>query len=386
MAGKRLRHGFTTGSAAAAGAKAGILCVAGKRPVREVDIPLPVGGRFLIPISEASANGNSCSVTVIKDGGDDPDATHRARIKSIVCLLPEGDQRHITIWGGKGVGKVTRPGLPVPVGESAINPAPRQQIRHAVLEGLEETGLKGAVSVTIEVANGEKIAKKTLNPRLGIIGGISILGTRGTVKPFSNKAYKDTITMSMDVAKAAGISTIALTTGGKSERFLKEKIPARPEVAFVQVADFFSFSLKQATKKGFTDILYSCFFGKLVKMAQGHPYTHARKCDIDFDLLAHWCLSLGMKQERISNVARANTAREALGFILGDSHGEGIINEILNRALVSARRFAGSLPDITYYLFDFGGGLLASKFLGGSWSPRGLGSLYEPETSNRPAR
>ncbi|MBW2708415.1 MAG: cobalt-precorrin-5B (C(1))-methyltransferase [Deltaproteobacteria bacterium] len=366
MARKPLRYGFTTGSAAAAGAKAGILCLAGRGPVRKIDIPLPMGGRLTIPIAEAVVDGTGCVVTVVKDGGDDPDVTHRIRIKSIVGLLPEGDPSQITILGGEGVGMVTRRGLSLPVGESAINPVPRQQIRDAVSEGLKETGLSGPVSVTIEAVNGERIAQKTLNPRLGIVGGISILGTRGTVKPFSNKAYTDTITVSMDVAKVAGVSTIALTTGGRSERFLKEKIPTLPDVAFVQVADFFSFSVKQAAAKGFADILYACFFGKLVKMAQGHPYTHARKCEIDFDLFAHGCWSLGMKPERTENVARANTAREALGIILDDPHGERIMDDLVNRALVSARGFTGPLPDITYYLFDFGGGLLASKSLKGS--------------------
>ena len=365
MAGKPLRYGFTTGSAAAAGAKAGVLFLAGRPPVGEIDIPLPMVGRLTIPIADTVANGNGCIVTVIKDGGDDPDATHRIRIKSAVRLLPEGDPLHVTISGGKGVGTVTRPGLPVPAGESAINPAPRRQIRDAVLEGLKETGLAGSVSVSIEAVNGEKIAKKTLNPRLGILGGISILGTRGTVKPFSNKAYKDTISVSMDVAKVAGITTIALTTGGRSERFLKERIPDLPEIAFVQVADFFSFSLKEAAKKEFVDILYTCFFGKLVKMAQGFPYTHARKCEIDFQLLAHWCLALKMNAASAKHVEGANTAREALGIILDGSHGMEIVNDLLNRALVSARKFAGPLPDITYYLFDFGGDLLGTRSLAG---------------------
>ena len=367
MAKKHLRYGFTTGSAAAAGAKAGILCLAGYGRIKEVEIPLPVGERLSIPIHEAADSGNGCSVTIIKDAGDDPDVTHRARIKSIVCLLPEGDHGHVIIQGGKGVGKVTRPGLPVPVGESAINPVPRQQIRDAVLEGLKETGLEGAVSVTIEVANGEKIAKKTLNPRLGIIGGISILGTRGTVKPFSNKAYRDTITMSMDVARAAGSSTIALSTGGKSERFLKEQRPNLPETSFMQVADFFAFSLKEAVKKGFTDILYSCFFGKLVKMAQGHPYTHAKKSRIDFDLLASWCISHGMEEVNARKVTNANTAREALSIIAEETGREEIIYYIMEKALTSAREFAGPSPDITYYLFDFKEELLASQKEEGSF-------------------
>ena len=364
MAGKRLREGFTTGSAAAAGAKAALFHLAGRGVFKKVEVPLPMGGRLTIPVERVETVGKGSKATIRKDGGDDPDVTHKARITSTVRFLPGGKHEDVIIAGGTGVGKVTRPGLPVAVGESAINPVPRKQIKAAVLEGLAESGLRGTVSVIIEVVNGEKIAKKTLNPRLGIIGGISILGTRGTVKPFSNKAYKDTITMSMDVAKAAKLNTIALTTGGRSERFLIERRPDLPETVFIQVADFFAFSLKEAVRRDFDDILYSCFFGKLVKMAQGYPYTHARKSRIDFDLLAYWCLSLGMKKERIHNVASANTAREALGFILDDLHREGIIDEILNKALVSARKFAGPLPDITYFLFDFGGDLLASKSLG----------------------
>ena len=255
---------------------------------------------------------------------------------------------------------MTRPGLPVPVGESAINPVPRRQIKEAVLEGLTETGIRAAVSVTVEVANGEEIAKKTLNPRLGIMGGISILGTRGTVKPFSNKAYRDTITMSLDVARAQGFNIIALTTGGRSERFLKEHQPDLPDVAFIQVADFFAFSIKEAVKKGFDRILYSCFFGKLVKMAQGHPYTHARTSRIDFDALASWGLSLGMGKEAADAVIKSNTAREALIYIREEACGKAIIRYIMKKALISARGFAGTDPDIIYYLFDFGGDLLST--------------------------
>jgi len=361
MAKRRLREGFTTGSAAAAGAKAGILCLAGKCLARDVDIPLPVGGRLTIPVSEIAANGNGCTVTVIKDGGDDPDATHKARIMSHVRLLPEGVHGDVIMTGGKGVGKVTRRGLPVPVGESAINPVPRQQITEAVREGLNETGLRGAVSVTIEVTNGEKIAKKTLNPRLGIVGGISILGTRGTVKPFSNKAYTATITLSMDVARAAGLSTIALATGGRSERFLKELWPNLPETSFIQVADFFSFSLNEAVKKGFSDILYSCFFGKLVKMAQGYPYTHARKSRIDFSQLSGWCAIMGMDEEKAQRIATANTAREALSIIKEEVQRDKIIPYVMEKAISSARGFAGPGPDISYYLFDFEGEMLAHQ-------------------------
>ena len=364
MKNKKLRHGFTTGSAAAAGAKAGVLCLGGKTGLKEVEIPLPEVGRLNISVFNATKAENKAVITIIKDGGDDPDATHKAHIISIVELLSEGNQEEeILIQGGKGIGRVTRPGLPLPVGESAINPVPRQQIRDAVKEGLKESGLTGGkLRITIEVTNGEKIAKKTLNARLGIIGGISILGTRGTVKPFSNQAYKDTITMSMDVALADDSKTIALTTGGKSENLLRKNLPDLPERVCVQVADFFAFSLQEAVKRKFSCILISCFFGKLVKMAHGYPYTHARKNHIDFERLAAWCAEYGLEQAMLANITNANTAREALEYILKDRCRERILQGLSSRALVSARSFAGLLPCITFYLFDFSGKLLLKTY------------------------
>ncbi len=357
---KKLREGFTTGSAAAAAAKAAILYLGGKNNMDRVDIPLPPGGRLTIPVKSVEPHGEGARATVIKDAGDDPDVTNRAKIRSTVILEPEGAPGMISLHGGKGVGRVTRPGLPVAVGEPAINPAPRGQIKEAVKEGLIETGIRGAVSVTIDVVNGEKIAQKTLNPRLGIVGGISILGTRGTVKPFSNQAYRDTITVSMDVAKAEGLDRVALSTGGKSEGFLKTAFPHLPDASFIQVADFFAFSLEEATKRGFENILYACFFGKLVKMAQGHPYTHARKSEIDFSLLSGWCSSLGIDKEKTKAIRLANTAREARDIITEDMRSAQVFEKIVRKALLSARKFAGPSPNILYFLFDFDGNLLAS--------------------------
>ena len=361
MTRKKLREGFTTGSAAAAGAKAALLFLSGRKRIKKVNIPLPVGGRLNIPVESIEPSGGGARATIIKDAGDDPDVTHRAKIRATVSFVQGNAGEDIIIGGGKGVGKVTRPGLPVPVGEPAINPAPRRQIREAVREGLTEGGLTGTVSIMIDVVDGEKIAKKTLNPRLGIIGGISILGTRGTVKPFSNEAYRETITASMDVAKAGETTTIALSTGGKSEGFLKKQHSELPEYAFIQVADFFSFSLQEAVGRGFHDILYSCFFGKIIKMAQGNPYTHARESTIDFDLLAQWCGEMGVKEENTLKIKEANTGREAREIIRRDTHGEVIFKDLVNRAVLSARTFAGPFPNITYYLFDFDGDLLATQ-------------------------
>jgi cobalt-precorrin-5B (C1)-methyltransferase len=356
-----LREGFTTGSAAAAASKAALFFLGGRRDVKAVNIPLPIGGRLKIEIEQVVAQGAGARATVIKDGGDDPDVTNRARIGSTVHYDRGLKRPQITIEGGRGVGRVTRRGLPVPVGEAAINPVPRSQIEAAVREALPDTGLEGTVSVVIDVERGAEIARKTLNPRLGILGGISILGTRGTVKPFSNKAYRETIISCLDVAKGEGRDAIALTTGGKSETFLRKELPTLEDLTAIQVADFFAFSLRAAVKRRFRDISYACFFGKLVKMAQGHAYTHAGYSRIDFSLLSAWCGALGIGPSAEQAIQQANTAREAREIIRESKVGPTVFKDIVTRAVTTARRFAGPKPHLTFYLFDFDGELLCRQ-------------------------
>ncbi len=360
MARNRLREGFTTGTAAAAAAKAALILLLEDKSVSSVDVPLPREGRLVIPLAGVAFLEDGAEALVVKDGGDDPDVTHKAGIRAIVNRLHTRGNSRVVIRGGSGVGRVTRPGLPVPVGEAAINPAPLRQIEAAIREVLDETGIGGEIVVTIEVDDGERIAHKTLNPRLGILGGISILGTRGTVKPFSNKAYKDTITMSLDVARAQGLASVALATGGRSERLLRELRPDLTDPACIQVGDFFAFSLREASKRGFKSILYACFFGKLIKMAQGHPYTHARKSRIDFAVLASWCGRAGLDRESVQAVSLANTSREALEIIRRDKAGYLVLEHALNRASENARRIAGPGPELAFYLFDFDESLLAT--------------------------
>jgi cobalt-precorrin-5B (C1)-methyltransferase len=193
------------------------------------------------------------------------------------------------------------------------------------------------------------------------LGGISILGTRGTVKPFSNQAYRDTITVSMDVARSQGLSTVALATGGKSERLLRGLMPDLPDATWIQVGDFFAFSLKEAAKRGFEAILYACFFGKLVKMAQGHPHTHARKGRIDFEELASWCTAGGLSREDAAAVRRANTSREALGIIRKDPAARRMLGDAVTRAMGVARGFLGPGIVVAFYLFDFDETLLETR-------------------------
>ncbi len=361
-----MRIGFTTGSAVSAAVKAAILTIAGHKHITEVEIPLPNGSRMKIPVSKTELlKENSKAVAeVIKDAGDDPDVTDGARIVAFVSVSKKKDQTdsRITIKAGKGVGVVTKPGLPVAIGEPAINPVPRRQIAQSAAEALKETGLYPAdVEITVEVPDGERIAKKTLNPKLGIIGGISILGTRGTVIPFSNEAYKKTIEIEMDVAVSNGQDTVVLSTGGRSERFAKKIFKELNEVCFIQVADFFGFSLREAKKRGFRHIIYSCFFGKLVKIAQGHEYTHAKASRIDFEMLSNWCALFGISNESLQQIKHANTASQALEIIMKEKRADEIISFIIKKAIFHARRFCGSNPDITFCLFDMKGKLLLSE-------------------------
>ncbi|RLA95005.1 MAG: cobalt-precorrin-6A synthase [Deltaproteobacteria bacterium] len=354
-----LRGGFTTGSAAAAATKEALLYLAYKNSMTSVEIPLPDQGRIQIPVKAVKEEGEAVKGVVIKDAGDDPDVTHGAEIWAIVRLDPKGKHGQVKILGGKGVGLVTRAGLPVAVGKPAINPAPRAQIERTVRETLKETGLRGAVRVEICVPKGEELAKETLNPRLGIVGGISILGTRGTVIPFSHEAYRETITLGLDVAKAGGLDHVVLSTGGRSERFVRRILKDLPEIAFIQIADFFAFSLKEASRRGFSRISISCFFGKLLKMAQGHPCTHSKNSSIDFKRLSRWCAEKGMGSDLVKRIEGANTAREALEWIMSDANADRIIQAVVEEALKTVDSFIGQKSRVSYYLFSTEGELLS---------------------------
>lgn len=349
---RKLREGFTTGTAAAAAAKAGVLFLAGGERREVVEVPLPAGGRYVVPIARYEAEGAGVRVTVVKDGGDDPDVTHRAEIQSLVALNSGLRDGEIVLEGGKGVGKVTLPGLPIPPGEPAINPAPRAQIADACREALEEAGKKGGVRVLVEVPEGERLAQKTLNPRLGILGGISILGTRGTVKPFSHASYLATIESGLDVARAAGLTHAVLSTGGRSERMAREDLPHLPELACVQFADFFAPALEAAAKRGFTRITLAVFFGKLAKQAQGLANTHARTAPLDLAALATVCAAAGLESEAVAQVAAANTALAAQDVILASPAGPACLRAVAAHAMACARKFAGPGPALEYRVYS----------------------------------
>ncbi len=357
-----LRNGYTTGTSASAAAKAGVRYLLTGHIPTEVDTPLPDGNRLVVPVHAVVPENGAVRVTVIKDGGDDPDVTHGCEIQAVVSLRQGADidGLHVRVSGGKGVGRVTLPGLPVAVGRAAINPAPREQIAGAALE--EAEGLEtGRIAVRVEVPEGERLARKTMNPRLGIVGGISILGTHGIVRPYSHDSWKASIAEALDVARAQGLESVVFTTGRRSERFYRELYPQVPELAMVQAADFFSFSMQAAFERGFASVSWAIFFGKLVKHAQGLEYTHAKTHPVDFTMLAEMCDRAGIARALVRQAATANTARQVLDSISADPARNALLALLVQKAADAASGFGGNMP-VGYTVFDFDASLLFDGF------------------------
>lgn len=373
-----LKSGFTTGTAAAAATKAALSLIAtGTRP-GIVDILLLTGDVIRIPVHWSKRlSDTKASAIVIKDAGDDPDVTHKAEIGATVTIFLSQDTRTtkssktqntgvkpdtafqdsmVRITAGEGVGWVTLPGLEIEPGKPAINPGPRKMIIQAVQDILGEKNNEVEVLVEIFVLKGRLIAEKTLNARLGIIGGISILGTTGIVRPMSHESYEATIVSAMSVARAGGCNQIVLTTGRRSERFAQSVIRELPEIAFIQIGDFFKISLEAAVKRGFEKISLAVLFGKAVKMAQGFPQTHAAKSNLSLSVLSQWAMDLNCDRNFSQRLRFANTAREALSIIT-EAYPD-LIADVGKRMIESARHFGGNNAELHGIIFDYTGSVI----------------------------
>ncbi len=350
---KVLRQGFSTGTAATAAALAAARILSGQGEAKALEVRLPGGEALRVAALKSFALSRDEAVAVVvKDAGDDPDVTNGAEIGAIVRRLEEPGA--ILVKGGRGVGRLTRPGLALPPGEDAINPGPRAMLREnlAPLLGASLPGL----SVEIFVERGEEIARKTLNPRLGIVGGISILGTTGLVKPFSNAAWLAAVESALSVAGAEGLTEIVLTTGRQSEALARAARPDLPEIAFVQIADFFGDSLELAARFGFETVGLAVFFGKAVKQAAGHKNTHAHRNDQDAAALADKLP--GLSEETRAAIRASMTARGALEE-LKKAGAEAKAARVAEEALGQARIFAGPGPRLWMTIFDYDGSALA---------------------------
>jgi len=358
---KQLRHGYTTGACATAATKAALLSLITGKTIERVEIFIPAGEYVTFEIVECTLHKDKATCGVIKDGGDDPDATHGALILSTVEWM---EDEGIKLSGGKGVGKVTKPGLQIPVGEAAINPVPPNMIKETVQELAEKFEICRGVAVTISVPDGEEIAKKTLNSRLGIIGGISILGTRGIVVPFSSSAYMASSVQYIKVARANLCDHVVITTGGRSEKYAMSLFPNFPEEAFIEMGDFVGFTLKQCKRQGVKTVTMVGMMGKYSKIAKGDMMVHAKGSKVDFTFLADVAKMSGAPEHIVEEIKGANTASQVGDMMVGIGNFTFFEN-ICRLCNEAAHKEIGGGMNIETVLFTLNGEFLGRAMLHG---------------------
>ncbi|MGF6515956.1 cobalt-precorrin-5B (C1)-methyltransferase [Pseudomonas sp. BT76 TE3572] len=347
-----LRSGLTTGSCATATSLAAARLLLGGLSADAVEIVLPKGKQVQMRLEFCRLIDNGAEAGTIKDAGDDPDVTHGALLYSQVRLSSEPG---IRFNAGRGVGTVTRPGLVLGVGEPAINPVPRKMITDHLTLLAEELDYRGGFEVTVNVEDGEALALKTMNPRLGILGGLSILGTSGIVRPFSCAAYIASIHQGIDVAKTNGYLHIAACTGNASEDTMR-RVYDLPEIALIEMGDFVGAVLKHLRKVPVDKLSLCGGFGKISKLAAGHMDLHSRHSSIDLPQLAEWAAAIGADETLQQGIREANTSQQALamasavGIALGDA--------VCQHALDFARSVVPAQVQVEVFAIDRQGGIV----------------------------
>lgn len=302
-----LRSGFTTGSCATAATRAALRGLLTRETQHSATITLPDGETVTLPVSSCVFTDSNCTCGVIKDAGDDPDVTNGYTVLSTVSLTT---QPGIQFLPGEGVGTITLPGIGIPIGEPAINPTPRRMITNEIEQLLHSHGLHSGVSVRISVPGGSELAKKTFNPRLGITGGISIIGTSGIVRPFSSEAFVNSIRKEIQVARALGCPGIVINSGAKSENYLRSRFPDLPAQAFIHYGNYIGDTLRLANEEGITHITMGIMIGKAVKLAEGHLDTHSRNVVMNRDFITSLAVESHCHPANIARVAEITLARE----------------------------------------------------------------------------
>jgi len=350
----KLRTGFTTGTCATAGAVAAVLAITKQKNIESVDVSLPKKKRILIKIANCKFTKNSAKCSVIKDGGDDPDVTHGAEIWTEVLVTDKPNK--IEVDGGDGVGRVTKPGLGLEIGTAAINPTPKKMIIENISEIAPELLEKNGLKVTISVPKGKELALKTDNPRLGILGGISILGTSGIVIPYSTASFAAAIRQSLDVTVAMGNDTVVLTTGGRSEDFSKNIIKL-PDHCYVQMGDFSGYTIQQCAKRKISKAYVAGFIGKLTKMAMGVKQTHVKGSKVDMEFLSDIAQQCNAKPGTVNEIKKANTARHVYEIVINEKL-TGFFDLICEKVYKQLRNHSERKFEIDVILFDFDGNII----------------------------
>ncbi len=339
------RYGYTTGTCATAATKAAIIALVTGKIVNSVEVKLPSKRVALMDIKNVKIDGDSAIAGVVKDGGDDPDVTTGLIIYSRVSFTDSG----IYIDGGEGIGRVTKEGLPVKPGNAAINPVPMRMIKTTAIETLSELNVSKGLRIIISAPGGDKVALKTCNPRLGIIGGISILGTTGIVVPYSASSWRASIVLAMRVAVKAGYDTVILTTGSRTEEYAK--ILLNDKYPCIDVGDFIGFSVKRASETKLKNVIIACMPGKASKLAKGIYDTSSQNSKIDFDFIYNIALKINIKNAEI--IKNSNT----VNALVPEFKDKGLFKLMADLASYNLTKISGI--NVRVIIFDMAGNVIS---------------------------
>lgn len=365
-----MRYGFTTGSCAAAAAKAAACMLLSGRQKNTITIETPKGIPYTAEILEITRGEKAVQCAVRKDGGDDPDITSGALIYAEVSLTDhtrtQATDTRIHIDGGIGVGRVTKPGLDQSVGNVAINHVPREMIAKEVLEVCDLMDYKGNLQVIISVPEGEAIAKQTFNPRLGIVGGISILGTSGIVEPMSNQALLDTIRVELNQRRAEGFDYIAVAPGNYGLDFMKKAYGYDLDKS-VKCSNFIGVTIDMAVECGFTRMLLTGHIGKLIKVAGGIMNTHSKEADCRMELLSAFAIHEGAGADVAAKILDCVATEEAVRLLREAGKQQEVMDYAMERIMFYLNKRAGGRMQIDCIMYDNTFGELAKSKEADRW-------------------
>ena len=363
-----MRHGFTTGSCAAAASKAAAYMLLTGHRKNQITIETPGGISYTAEIIDIHIGEHCASCAVVKDGGDDPDVTTGMKIYSKVSLTEEADGKCavLHIDGGEGVGRVTRPGLDQPVGNAAINHVPRAMIAKEVSEVCALLDYRGGLDIVISVPGGEALAARTFNPRLGIVGGISILGTSGIVEPMSSQALLDTIRVELNQRRAEGYDSVAVTPGNYCRDYMKRRYGYELDRS-VKCSNFIGQTIDMAAELGFQRILLTGHIGKLIKVAGGIMNTHSREADARMELLAAFALRCQVPAECARRILDCLNTEEALALLQESGKLQEVMDYAMERICFYLDKRAGQRLEIACVMYSSEFGELARSREAEKW-------------------
>lgn len=363
-----MRHGFTTGSCAAAASKAAAYMLLTGHRKNQITIETPGGISYTAEIIDIHIGEHCASCAVVKDGGDDPDVTTGMKIYSKVSLTEEADGKCavLHIDGGEGVGRVTRPGLDQPVGNAAINHVPRAMIAKEVSEVCALLDYRGGLDIVISVPGGEALAARTFNPRLGIVGGISILGISGIVEPMSSQALLDTIRVELNQRRAEGYDSVAVTPGNYGRDYMKRRYGYDLDRS-VKCSNFIGQTIDMAAELGFQRILLTGHIGKLIKVAGGIMNTHSREADARMELLAAFALRCQVPAECARRILDCLNTEEALALLQESGKLQEVMDYAMERICFYLDKRAGQRLEIACIMYSSEFGELARSREAEKW-------------------